>query len=319
MAHNLIGIDLGGTNLRCGIVNDHCEILAHTEAPTPVAEGPAAVIDRMAEQVQTVLADAKLQPGDITCIGLGAPGPLDGRRGVVIEAPNLGWRDVHVTEMLQERTGIQTILENDANAAGFGEFRAGAGRGCQNMIMMTLGTGVGGAVIINGQLLHGPDWTAGEIGHVCIEVDGRLCGCGSRGCIEAYASASSTARRFVEALEAGEASVLAGRDRAAITCADVFDAGRGGDPLAHRICMETARLLGLMAGNMANLLNTERCVFSGGMIRAGAYLFDAIRAACDAHAFDTPAARLEILPAELGDHAGLIGAAHSALAILGKA
>ena len=317
MSDYYLGIDLGGTNLRCAVVDQSRAILARHEAPTHANEGPDAVIHRMAEGVNVAVAAAGLQNKDICAIGIGAPGPLDGKRGVVIEAPNLpGWVEIPLGPRLEALTGIRTFLENDANAAGYGEFWAGAGRGCDSMIMMTLGTGVGGAVILGGKLWTGPDGTAGEIGHVCIIANGRVCGCGRKGCIEAYASANSTVARFREARAEGTATMLTGEN---ITCADIFAAAAKGDPLAKNIVAETGRLLGLMAANMANLLNPERCVFSGGMSRAWNLLSPSLLGEVERHALATPRARMQVLPAALGDDAGLIGAAGCAMVACGKA
>ncbi len=312
MSSFVIGIDLGGTNMRSAVLDNNHNLLARHEIDTNPEDGPEAVIDRMARSVSESLSISGLQKTRILAIGVGTPGPINVQTGVVTFSPNLKWENVPLVSMLEERTGIKVIMENDANAAGWGEYWAGAGRGCRNMVLMTLGTGVGGAIILNGHLITGPDWTAGEIGHVVVADGGRLCGCGARGCIEAYASATATVERFREALKFGWHSSIADKP-ANITCADIFAAAIEGDNLAHHIVAETGRYLGLMAANMANLLNPERCVFSGGMINAGDILFDAIKAECTKHAFEQPAKRMQILPAELGEDAGLIGAAGCAL------
>jgi glucokinase len=178
------------------------------------------------------------------------------------------------------------------------------------MIMMTLGTGIGGAVIIDGKLWTGLDGTAGEIGHLCVIDGGRVCGCGRKGCIEAYASATATVARFKEARSNGEQTSLADKD---VSCADIFQAAKKNDALSIRIASETGRLLGLTAANMANLLNPERCIFSGGMIRAWDFLYPAIQNEVNRHGLKTPRDRMKVLPAELGDDAGLIGAAACAM------
>lgn len=319
MAIHVIGVDLGGTNLRCALLeSESLRIICRYETPTMAHEGPEAIIRRLSAAVTETIRQSGCSAEQVAAIGIGAPGPLDGQRGIVLSAPNLpGWSNVPLAEQLQKLCGVRVILENDANAAGWGEFVAGAGRGCRHMVLMTLGTGVGGAVIIDGRLLTGPDWTAGEIGHVVIVDGGRKCNCGSRGCLEAYASATATVARFVEALKFGWQSSLAGRPANSITAADIFDAAAAGDNLALHIVHETGRYLGLMAANLANLLNPERCIFSGGMIKAGNILFDAIRAECRQRAFPAPAARLQIMPAELGEDAGIIGAAACALERLG--
>lgn len=317
MGRYVVGVDLGGTNLRCAVLDDKHNVLARSDSDTRASEGYVAIIDRLAKGVLEAVAAAGLKPADILGAGVGCPGPVDAPSGIVATAPNLKWNNVPLVAMMEERTGIKTILENDANAAGWGEFWCGAGQGCRNMVLMTLGTGVGGAIIIDGKLVTGADWGAGEIGHVVIADGGRKCGCGGRGCLEAYASATSTVARFLEALDYGWQSKLSAMPRGSITCAEIFSAAQAGDNLASHIVAETGRYLGLMAANLANLLNPERCVFAGGMIKAGPVLFDAIKAELHNHAFPALARRLEILPAQLGGDAGIIGAAGCVLERIG--
>ncbi len=309
MSSYAVGIDLGGTNARCALINDKHEVLARNRCSTPVAEGFEAVMHALADLVKQTLSDANIEPLDIRGLCAACPGPLDGGKGIVIEAPNLKWRNAPVAQTLSRLTGIHSILENDANAAGFGEFWAGAGQGCDSMIMMTLGTGVGGAVIIDGKLRHGPSWTGGELGHVVIQDGGRLCGCGQRGCIEAYSSATATVARFREGLSIGWHSVLSEKDPNEITCADIFNAAKDGDDLARHTVEGTARYIAIMGSNMANLLNPDRMVISGGMIQAGDFLFDIIKKEYLKRPFETPVKHMEIIPASLGEDAGVIGAA----------
>lgn len=298
--------------MRCGIVSDDGALLARWEGPTNAKEGPEAVLARMADGVASAAQYAGLDLTDIRAIGVGVPGPLDSKAGIVHSAPNMpGWEHVPVSAILREKTGISTFLENDANCAGWGEFRVGAGSGTKHMLMITLGTGIGGAVIIDGKLFTGRDGTAGELGHVCIKEGGRLCGCGARGCVEAYASASATVARFLDLINIGWRTPLAekGLD---LTCADIFHAAAEGDPVAIYIVEETGRYLGVLAASMANLLNPECCVISGGMIQAGETLFGAIRTVCQTRCF-TPGKTMAIVPAQLGANAGLIGAAGQAM------
>lgn len=311
MSDFFIGIDLGGTNLRCAVIGRDRRVVGRHETPTRAHEGPDAVIGRLADGVREAARIADVDFNDIAGIGVGSPGPLDARAGIVLESPNLQWVRVPLAALLHERTGREVYLENDANAAGFGEYWAGAGQGHASMLLMTLGTGIGGAIVVDGQLRSGPDGTAGEIGHVCIADGGRRCGCGRQGCIEAYASAPSTVARFREARRLGWSSRL--EDRDGLTAADIFRAATDGDNLAQHIVEETGRYLGLMAGGMANLLNPDICVFAGGMIKAGEQLFRPIREAARKAAFDVPGERMKIVPAALGEDAGLIGAAACAM------
>lgn len=308
MAVSYVGVDLGGTNLRCALLDENNRILARAECATRASEGSAAVIERIIEGIESVIGESGLSAGDIAAIGIGVPGPLNQDLGIVSSAPNMpGWEDVALGGIVAGRTGIATFIENDANCAGWGEYVIGAGRGCRHMMMVTLGTGIGGAVIIDGKLHIGRDGTAGELGHICIQDGGRPCGCGARGCIEAYASATAVARRFIDLLDSGWKSPLAEK-RDYLTSREVFDAAEAGDPVALRIVEETGHYLGVMASSVAELLNPERCVISGGMILAGELLFSAIRNTC-LNRNKHPSRTMEIVPAALGADAGLVGAA----------
>lgn len=306
-----IGVDLGGTNLRCAVMRDDYTIISRIECPTNAADGPNAVIDRIARGIAAALRDAGCENDSITAAGIGVPGPISQQQGLVYTAPNMpDWHNVPLGEIVGKRTGIPTFIENDANCAGWGEYVAGAGRGVKHMMMVTLGTGIGGAIIIDGNLHIGRDGAAGELGHICIEMDGRQCGCGAQGCIEAYASATAVVRRFSEMLAAGWESSLAGRETP-ITCRDIFVAAEAGDALARHVVQMTGEYLGTMASSVAELINPEVCVVAGGMIQAGERLFSSIRKTClcrNGH----PGRTMAILPAELGGNAGLVGAADQA-------
>jgi len=319
MTQHVVGIDLGGTNMRAGVADDTGRVLVKAGEPTRAQTSDGeAILGRLADLVDRVVREADLTPDDVLGIGVGVPGPLDPTVGGVKDAPNLGQLDgLPIVGILEEKTGLRTLLENDANAAAWGEFWVGAGRGCRSMVMATLGTGIGGGLILEGQLLRGIDHTAGELGHVSVVDGGRPCACGSHGCIEAYASADSTVRRFREELKRGGGSVLSEVPKKELTCQMIFDAAKEGDLLSLNIAKETGRLLGLLAANVANLLNPERMIFAGGMIGAGDLLFNAIREELDRRAFPVPAKRMRILPAELGGDAGLIGAAGCALNAFG--
>ena len=308
MSSHFVGVDLGGTNLRCILVDEEHRMLARSGRATNAREGAPAVIDRVVDGIETVIGESGVPRDSVAAVCIGFPGPLSQVRGVVNSAPNMpGWEEVPLASLVSARTGIATYIENDANCAGWGEYVAGAGRGCRHMLMVTLGTGIGGAIIIDGKLHIGRDGTAGELGHLCIMDGGRPCGCGGRGCIEAYASATAVVRRFIDMLDQGWRSPL-GERRDFLTCRDIFDASDAGDPVATRIVEETGHYLGVMAASAAELLNPERCVISGGMILAGERLFAAIRDTC-LHRSHHPSRTMEILPAALGADAGLVGAA----------
>ncbi len=308
MTEYYIGVDLGGTNLRCAVVDTNNRILSRVELPTNAHEGPEAVIDRMVSGMMKAVATAGLETGEIAAVGVGYPGPLNQQQGMIFSAPNMpGWKNIPLATLVNARIGLPIFIENDANCAGWGEFVAGAGLGCRHMMMVTLGTGIGGAIIINGRLHVGRDGSAGELGHICIVDGGRQCGCGARGCVEAYASATAVVKRFREYLDQGWFSPLS-QKRDVLTCQDIFDAAQTQDTVACKVVRETGHYLGVMASAVAELVNPDRCVISGGMIQAGEALFDSIRATCR-NRNNHPGRTMEIVPAGLGGNAGLIGAA----------
>ena len=311
-----IGLDLGGTNLKAGLVDEAGNILRQTNVPSDAQGGPAAMVEVMAATSQTLLKEQGLTLADIQGIGLGAPGMIDHANGIVLAAPNLpGVRDTPIAGMLSDRfDGRPVALENDANAAAFGEYWAGAGRGreIQHMVLLTLGTGVGSGVIIEGKLLHGAFGIASEGGHMIVEPGGRLCGCGQHGCIEAYSSATNTALRARERVEADQrpSTLHAVLDQAGeITSRDVFEAAAQGDPIASEIVDETAYYLAIACITLTRLLDPQRIVLGGGMIAAGEQLFGPVREHFKQQRWHLIEDRVQIVPAQLGNDAGLIGAA----------
>jgi glucokinase len=313
MADAFLGIDLGGTQVKTAVVSADGRILGRHTADTPAEAGPEAVADAMAAAARESLKSAGVSA---VAAGIGAPGPMDWRTGVVFSPPNLaGWRNVPLAEMMQSRLKVPCYVDNDANLACLGEFTAGAGRGVDCMCLLTLGTGVGGGIIVFGKLLRGIDGTAAEIGHMTLQRDGRECGCGARGCLEAYASVTGLVRTAREAIEAGRESSLTnacGGDLDKITGKLISDHAKKGDVLARWAIQETGDWLGVGIANLINLLNPEKVLLGGGMIAAGDLLFDAIRKRAKEDAFEVPARRAEIIPAALGEDAGVIGAATAA-------
>jgi glucokinase len=308
----LVGIDLGGTNLKVGLVSPAGELLAERRAPTDVPGGAKPAADNMVRLARELLAERGLAATDVIAAGIGSPGPLNTRTGRIVKTPNLtGWDGAPLAPWVAEGLGAPAYLEGDANAACWGEHWVGAGRGVDDMMMITLGTGVGGAVILRGELLRGADDTGGHIGHFPVEPGGHLCGCGCKGCLEQYASAPSTVRRFRDAVARGEASDLAPSDD--LTAHDIHQAAVAGDQLARRTIELTGWYLGVVLGGLANVLNPELCCISGGMINAGEMLFGPLRESVREHSFPLPGERLKIVPARLGEPAGIIGAAGCAL------
>jgi glucokinase len=259
----------------------------------------------------------KTVPGaEFAGVGAGAPGPLDTKRGVVLLTPNLGWVNLPLRQLLQDALGVPARIDNDANCAVLGEWWRGAARGAKQVIGITIGTGIGGGIIVDGRLYHGASDCAGEIGHTTVEVNGRRCKCGNYGCLEAYASGPAIARRAVEAIEAGQTSKLPDYVDGAlekITAQTVYQAAHDGDELAEEVVGDTAKFLGAGIANMINIFNPEIVVVFGGVTLAGERLFGPLRREVAKRAFKPAVAVCRIVPAELTGTAGVYGAARTFL------
>ncbi|KPK41814.1 MAG: hypothetical protein AMK72_14885 [Planctomycetes bacterium SM23_25] len=311
MTKRYVGIDLGGTNLKLGLVSADGRILHRLTTPTEADRGPDHVLERMARAVRDLSEQAGIGTADVAGVGVGAPGLVHWKAGVVLFAPNLkGWTLIPVRDTLHEKLGMLVNLENDANAAAYGEFRCGAGRDVATLFLLTLGTGIGGGIIIDGRLFRGTTDTGAELGHIVVQHGGRLCGCGNRGCLEAYASATAVVGRFNDAVTAGEVSSLAGNDE--ITCKDIFDAAARGDETAARVVEQTAEYLAIGIASLMHVLNPERVVLTGGMMGAGAAFLDRVRHHVRATAFESAWKACEVRWSTLGGDAGILGAAFAA-------
>jgi len=317
MSDLLIGIDLGGTNVRTALVSRDKDVLRIDSRPTNAHAGLDAVLDVMAEGVHAVLHEERLTIANVLAAGIGAPGPMNPQTGVVFSPPNLpGWKDVPLADAMSERLGIPCFVDNDANLACYGEFWMGAAQGCENVCLLTLGTGVGGGIIVNGKLLRGVDGTAAEIGHMIVNRDGRRCGCGTHGCLEAYGSVTGLLQTAREGMEQGETTTLTERcsgDLLSITGQMISEAADAGDAYARSVLEDTGVWLGVAIASLINLFNPERVVLAGGMTEAGDVLLDAIRNRARQDAFEVPGARAEIVVATLAQDAGVLGAAGVAL------
>ncbi len=316
MGKIFIGIDLGGTNIKGAALRTDGKVLRRAKIQTENERGGApAVLKRMSELVLKLADEAGSGKREVLAVGVGAPGPLNSRTGVIVETPNLRWKNVHVAREMRRMTGMPVFLENDAIAAAYGEYWKGAGRGAGCMFILTLGTGVGGGIILNGEPLKGIDDTASHLGHIPVELEGRRCSCGSVGCLEAYASATGIVARTLDRLAAGghPDSPLRRIPPDKLTAADVSAAAREGCPLARSIIEETGKILGVAIAGLANALNPEICVIGGGVSAMGGMLFDPIRRTVRERALRIPARRLKIVPSKLGDDMGCVGSAGLAM------
>jgi len=312
MSEIFIGVDFGGTNIKIGYFDSKLKLICKTTAATKADMGPEAVVDRITQTTKKLLADNNLSAQAIQAVGIGAPGPSRIDEGIIVAAPNLPlFRNVPLRQMLEEKLSKPVIFENDANAACWGEHVAGAGKGVDEMVFFTLGTGIGGGIITNGKLVHGFADDAAELGHIITHPGGRVCGCGQKGCVEAYASASATAARATEAVQTGAKSTLKKLldEKGEITCKDVFDHCDAGDALAKEIIEGTANALGLLCVDVLHVTGPQRIVFAGGMIAAGDLLLSRIKYYFKQHIWTLKPEPLEICFATLGEDAGIIGAA----------
>ncbi len=318
---HVVGVDLGGTNIKVGVVKATGEVVSSLSVPTEGQGGPDHVVGRMVAAALEVIKVAGLSKDRIVAVGIGAPGSMSHKKGMILTPPNLpGWKDVPVRDMVARGTGLPANLENDANSAAYGEFWAGGGRGTNDMVFFTLGTGIGGGVIIDGHLVRGFFDNGAELGHMIVQPGGRLCGCGQRGCVEAYASAHYTAVRAIEAIRNGEKSSLKARldQGQPVETPHVVQAAAAGDPLASRIWNETCRLLAVACVNMQHFSNPQKILLGGGMIGAGKYLLEPVRKYFLEFTWKAAQDYPDIDFATLGNDAGFIGAAGLALSEVGK-
>ena len=288
-----IGIDLGGTELRAAVVSADGRVLAHARTETAALDGPAAVIEQMAGLV------GQIAPGhDVLGVGIGSPGPLDAEAGIVVHAPTLlGWNDVPLQALAEARLGLPVQIDNDANVAALAEWRFGAGRGVRHMVYVTVSTGIGGGVILDGKLMHGRSNLAGEIGHMVITEAPVLCTCGAFGCWEALASGTALGLRATELGTLGP-----------VTARDVARLAEAGDATAQHLLAEEARYLGLGFANLLHLYAPEMIVVGGGVSECLPAMRPDIEAVIQRQAM--PAYRdVPIVAAALGHRAGVIGAA----------
>ena len=307
-----LGIDLGGTNIKSGVVDDDGHPFSHVSLPTHAEQGAEAGADHLAEAGRRAVAASGLDWSEIVAVGLGSPGFMDIKAGLLLDPPNLhGWGHFAIRQAVADRLQKPTILQNDANAAAYGEFWAGAGREAESLVMFTLGTGIGGGIIDHGKIIEGRHSHGAECGHIIIQMEnGRLCPCGGYGHLEAYASATSLVKRAMEGLANEKNSTLRKRLAANdLTSRAISEEADAGDPLARRLMRETARYLAVGAVTLMHTIDPDLVLFGGGMIASGPKFLEDIRADVRAMALPIPGAKTRIDFAQLGGDAGFIGAA----------
>jgi glucokinase len=298
LVRNIIAIDLGGTNLRIALLDNRLKIRARSVLSTRKFFNKSSLIEAISDSIETIISGNNLKRSDISGVGLGLPGPIDAKKGIVHFFPNIpGWRGVNLQRILQERTCLPVFLDNDAKLMALAEYKKGAARGFRNALCLTLGTGVGGGLIINGEIFRGSTNVTGEIGHLPINEDGPKCNCGGKACLEAYignnAILKEAKNKFHKRVSLEELSYLANK----------------GDKLAKDIWQKVGRRLGIALSAVVNLLNPDCIVIGGGVANSGKILFQEVKKTILKRAMNVQARHVKVLPAVLGNDAGLIGAA----------
>ncbi|MEI7542805.1 MAG: ROK family protein [bacterium] len=309
----VIGIDLGGTNVVAVLVNTSGKVKSYVDFPTQATKGSEFIINNMAENVKALVKKSGLTMKDIWRVGIGSPGPLDSKKGIIMGAVNLpGWKYVKLKETMEKLLGVGVGVDNDANCAVYGEQWAGAAKGASNVVGLTLGTGVGGGIIIDSKLVRGTNYNAAELGHTSLNPDGKVCKCGAKGCFEQYASATAVAEAARVAIRAGARSImteLVKGDISKITSKTVYEAMVQKDKTAIAVWAEFIKYLAAGVANQVNGLNPEVIVIAGGLINAGDELFTPLKEAVRKQTFALTFSAVKIVPAKLGALAGAIGAA----------
>lgn len=299
------GVDIGGTTVKIGLFNIDGTMLEKWEIPTNTANGGAAILDDVAASVLGKIAEKGIEKEEILGIGLGVPGPVDST-GVVHKCVNLGWGVFNVEEALSEKTGLMVKAGNDANVAALGEAWQGGGKGYQNVVMVTLGTGVGGGIILNGKILPGTNGAAGEIGHIHVDdEEEECCGCGNKGCLEQYASATGIVRMAKKKL-ASETRQTVLKEKNPLTAKDIFDAAKEGDTVAEELVERLCDVLGTTLARISCVVDPEVFVIGGGVSKAGEILTEGAAKYYDINAFHA-SRNCKITLAKLGNDAGMYG------------
>lgn len=312
MSKYVVGIDLGGTKICGAIASLDGEVKCSYTIKTNAAEGEEAVLNRIFTVIDKVIEEGKVNKDDIEAIGIGSPGPLDAKKGIIVSTPNLPFKNFQLTEPVEKRYGIKTFLDNDANVAAIGEYLMGAGVGTTNMVYVTVSTGIGSGAIINGNIYRGATSNALEAGHMTIEKDGPRCNCGNYGCAEALASGTAIGRQGREKVAEGLSTSLKNYEE--ITSYEVFKEAASGDKVASEIIDKSLNYLGICVANIITCLDPEMVVIGGGVSKAGDIVFDKVKEVVNKRCFKAMSDNCKIVPAKLGAEVGARGAC--ALAIM---
>ena len=307
-----IGIDVGGTNVKIALVDDNGKIIYSNSVPTYAKMGYEYTVNNIKQAIKDLMKETNTTPSDIEGIGFDFPGQVDCKTGVVKLAPNIpGWVNVPIAQMIEDEFHIPTRIDNDVRCAALGELKFGAGRGCENFICITVGTGIGSGIVINGKVVRGATNAAGELGHIKLQMNGGpICGCGDTGCLEAFASGPAIVAMAQEYIKGGKSTKfreMAAAEGGEITPYMVAKAAEEGDPVAKRIFEIVGEYIGIGLTSVINLLNPERVIIGGGVAESGELLLGPIRKTIKERAMVVAGNAVEIV-AQLGNSAGVIGA-----------
>jgi len=313
----ILGIDLGGTKILTAVIDAQGSLRARDHSVTPAAKGPQAVIQAIRESAKRSFEQASMDVSWVDAVGIGAPGPSNPETGVLFTSPNLpGWQDVDLVRILEEQFGKKVYLINDANAAALAEYRFGAARGLQHVIYITVSTGIGGGIIIDGRLYTGAVGTAAELGHMTIDLDGPRCNCGNFGCWETLASGTALARRARLRIEEGASTAILDHAAGEIEKVDakiIQAAAEEGDLLANELISRTGFYLGVGLANLINMFNPQMIVIGGGVSNIGDRIFNPAYQTAKDRAYAAAYAAVTFTRAKLGRNSGVLGAAAHAL------
>ena len=311
MKNYVIGIDLGGTKISTALADLEGKVISQNTVPTLAKQGEGAVLGRVIKTVETVITEGNVTLADIKAIGIGSPGPLDAKAGIIITTPNLPFKNFNLVKPLSENFKVPVYLDNDANVAAIGEFMFGAGKGTENMVYFTVSTGVGGGAILNGRIFRGSTSNALEIGHTTVVQDGPRCNCGNIGCLEAISSGTAIGKKGQEAILTNVETSLKKYDK--ITSYEVFVEAKAGDKVAMEIINRALTYLGTGVANVISTFDPDAVIIGGGVSKAGDIVFEIVKEVVNKRCFKTMAEHCKILPAGLGTDAGVIGAVALAL------
>src|SRR3989337_3488131 len=313
----VIGIDLGGSAVRLSTVTSAGRLRYSKSVDISARREQRYVLDAILSSIIELITIEKKRGNKVVSIGIGSPGTIDLRKGVVVTSANFkGWKDVPLKKLLEKGVNLPVVLDNDANTAAFGEKWKGAGRKVNSLICLTMGTGIGGGIVLDGDIWHGADGMAGEIGHMTVNPEGPRCNCGNTGCLEAYSSATGMVRSAAASIKSGKRSILkklSYGDNSSITARMIYESALNGDRLSLEILAEAGKYLGIAIASLINILNPEMIVLAGAVAGAWDLFMPTTRQEINKRAFNVLAERTKIVPGKLIDSAGIVGAAGLAL------